>query len=195
MLDTRRARSRRLILIIVCSMIVCSNGVLAFSQQIENDQFKIGFSPAVLTSLKRVQDVFDTDYVLGGRNLGDVLVRYRAPGEAWKEISSGTSVSQRSPREVTYQISRAVPTIATASRANSSIGPWRVRALNDQVEPKNSRDKGIPFFAWGDRHGTEEWVEYNFHGPKQVSSVEVYWAIGSYEEYKWDLPVSWKIQY
>ena len=41
----------------------------------------------------------------------------------------------------------------------------------------------------------EEWVEYNFGSAKQVSSVEVYWAIGNYEDYKWDLPVSWKIQY
>jgi hypothetical protein len=185
----KKAQLRKLIVIIVCS-----HGI-ALSQQLQNDQFNVGFSPAGLTSLKRMQDVFDTDYILGGRSLGDVLVRYRSPGEAWEEISSGTSVSQRSPGEVTYEIGRAVPTIATASRANSSIGPWGVRALNDQAEPKDSRDKRIPFFTWGDRHGTEEWVEYNFHGPKQVSSVEVYWAIGSYEDYKWDLPVSWKIQY
>jgi hypothetical protein len=168
-LDTKNAQLRKLIL-----LIVCSHSILALSQQLENDQFKIAFSPSGLTSLKRVQDVFDTDYVLGGRSLGDVLVRYRAPGETWKEIASGTSVSQRSPGEVTYEIGRAVPTIATASRANSSIGPWRVRALNDQAEPKDSRDRRIPFFTWGDRHGTEEWVEYNFRGPKQVSSVEVY---------------------
>ena len=188
--DRKTAPLRKLILVVVCS-----HGIFALSQQLENDQFKIGLSPAGVASLKHGQDVFDTDYILGGRSLGDVLIRYREAGEAWQEISSGTSVSQRAPGEVTYQIGRAVPTIATASRANSSIGPWRVRALNDQAEPKNSRDKEIPFFAWGDRHGTEEWVEYNFHEPKQVSSVEVYWAIGSYEDYKWDLPVSWKIQY
>lgn len=176
-------------------VLVCSHGILALSQQLDNDQFKIGFSATGLTSLKHPQDAFDTDYILGGRSLGDVLVRYRAPAESWKEISSGTSVSQRSPGKVTYEIGRAVPTIATASRANSSIGPWGVRALNDQAEPANSRDKRVPFFTWGDRHGTEEWVQYTFHEPKQVSSVEVYWAIGSYEEYKWDLPVSWKIQY
>src|SRR5580704_11402631 len=187
----RQARQLRTFILIL----VCSRGVLALSQQLENDQFKIAFSPAGLTSLKRAQDAFDTDYVLGGRSLGDILVRYRAPGEAWKDISSGTSVSQHSPGEVTYQIGRAVPTIATASRTNSSIGPWRTRALNDQAEPKNSRDKNIPFFTWGDKHGSEEWVEYDFPEPKEVSSAEVYWAIGSYEDYRWDLPVSWRTQY
>jgi Family of unknown function (DUF5695)/F5/8 type C domain len=191
-LDKKNAQSLKLILIAI--FVICSS-ILAFSQQLENNQFKIGFSPAGVTSLKRAEDVFDTDYILGGKSLGGVLVRYRATGEAWKEISSGTSASQRSPSEITYEIGRAVPTIATASRANSSVGPWQTRALNDQAEPKNSHDKAIPFFAWGDRRGTEEWVEYNFHAPKQVSSVEVYWAVGSYEDYKWNLPVSWKIQY
>ncbi len=190
-LDSFKVQLRKLAL-----LVLCSQSVLVFSQQLENDQFKIAFSPAGVSSLKRVQDVFDTDYILGGRSLGDVVVRYRAAhGEAWEEISSGTSVSQHSPGEVTYQIGRAVPTLATASRANSSIGPWGLRPLNDQAEPKNSRDKNIPFFTWGDKHGSEEWVEYDFHEPKEVSSVEAYWAIGSYEDYKWDLPVSWKIQY
>ncbi|MGA8504737.1 MAG: hypothetical protein WB762_03925 [Candidatus Sulfotelmatobacter sp.] len=101
MLDTKKAQLRRFILIIICS-----HGLIALSQQLENDQFKITFSPNGLTSLKRVQDVFDTDYILGGRSLGDVVMRYRAPGEAWKEISSGTSVSKRSPGEVTYEIGR-----------------------------------------------------------------------------------------
>ena len=164
MLDRKTPQLRRLILIVVCS-----HGIVALSQQLENDQFQIAVSPAGVASLKHAHDVFDTNYILGGRSLGDVLIRYREAGGAWKEISSGTAFSQPSPGEVTYEIGRAVPTIATASRANSSIGPWRVRALNDQAEPRNSRDKEIPFFAWGDRHGTEEWVEYNFHEPKQVS--------------------------
>ena len=51
------------------------------------------------------------------------------------------------------------------------------------------------FFAWGDRHGTQEWVQYDFDAPKEISSAEVYWAIGSWEEYKWNPPVSWRLQY
>lgn len=124
-----------------------------------------------------------------------MLVRYRAPGTQWNEVSSGTAASQRSSGEVSYEIGRAVPSVATGSRANSSIGPWGTRALNDQIEPKNSHDQSVPFFSRGDRKGTEEWVEYDFSHPTQVSFVEVYWAIGSYDEYKWELPVSWKVQY
>src|SRR5690348_3984973 len=160
------------------------------AQQLANNEFQLQFSGSGLSSLKHTQDVFDTDYILAGRDLGDVYIRYRTPGNVWQEVTSATGASQTSASDMKYQIGRAIPTIATESRSNSSIGPWGTRALNDQIEPKTSRDKSIPFFIWGDHHGTEEWVEYNFKTPQQVSSVEVYWAIGSYEGYKWDLPVS-----
>ncbi len=168
----------------------------ASAQQFGNDQFELQVSGSGLSSLKHTRDVFDTDYILAGRTLGDVVVRYRAPGGVWKNVDSGTgALKSTSGSEVTYQIGRAIPTIATESQSNTSIGPWGTNALNDQIEPKSSRDQNIPFFAWGDRHGTEEWVEYNFLHATQVSSVEVYWAIGSHDDYKWDLPASWKIQY
>jgi uncharacterized protein DUF5695 len=181
--------------LIPCLLLLLIEALPASAQQIANNEFQLQFSAAGLSSLKHTQDAFDTDYILAGRVLGDVYIRYRTPGDAWEEITSATGASQASSDEVKYQIGRAIPTIATESRTNSSIGPWGTRTLNDQIEPKNSRDQSIPFFIWGDHHGTEEWVEYNFKAPQQVSSVEVYWAIGSYEEYKWDLPVSWKVQY
>lgn len=169
---------------------------LALGQQLSNSEFRLTSSSAGISSLKRVHDVFDTDYILAGRTLGDILVRYHAPGEAWKEASSASSASLNVfGKEINYEIGRAVPTIATASRASSSVGPWQVSALNDQIEPETSQDKDIPFFVWGQPHGTQEWVQYDFENPKQVSSVEVYWAVGSYEEYKWGLPVSWRVQY
>jgi len=171
------------------------SSIFVLGQQIRNGDFQIAFSPAGITSLKRSQDAFDTDYILGGRSLGDVLIRFRLPEHPWKEISSGTAASQVSPAELRYQIGSAVPTFATQSRAFSSIGPWGANALNDQIEPKSSHDKNIPFFTWGDRRGTEEWAQYTFHEAKQVSYVEVYWAIGSYEDYRWALPEWWKIQY
>lgn len=185
----------RKVLLSVVTIFAASLAVTAFAQSTENADFRLQFSSAGLSSLKHPHDAFDTDYILAGRALGDVLVRYRTAGEEWKEVSSATGAAQDSTGRTTYQVGRAVPTIATESRSNSSIGPWGTNALKDQIEPKNSHDKAIPFFAWGDKHGTEEWVDYNFKSPQQVSSAEVYWAIGSYDDYKWDLPVSWKLQY
>ncbi|HET8823842.1 MAG TPA: discoidin domain-containing protein, partial [Terriglobales bacterium] len=178
---------------LVASFLFLCSG-LACAQQLANDQFQLQYSGTGLSSLKHTKDVYDTDYILGGRSLGDVVVRYRSGTGAWQQVDSATGASQNASG-VHYDVGRAVPTIATTSKGNSSIGPWGTNALNDQIEPKSSRDQNIPFFAWGDHHGTEEWVEYNFGAAKQVSSVEVYWAIGNYEDYKWDPPVSWKIQY
>lgn len=175
-------------------LLVCEN-VVVFAQQIQNESFQLQFSSVGLKALKRTHDSFDTNYILAGRALGDVFVRYRTQGGAWEKVTSATAGAQSS-QGFTYSIGRAVPTIATSSRTNSSIGPWGTRALNDQIEPANSHDNDIPFFAWGDRHGSSEWVEYQFAKPATVSYVEVYWAVGSYgDDYKWDLPVSWKIQF
>jgi Family of unknown function (DUF5695)/F5/8 type C domain len=182
----------RLLLAVV--LLVSESGI-ALAQQIGNDNFQLEFSSTGLKTLKRTRDSFDTNYILAGRALGDVFVRYRAPGGTWQEVSSATAGTEKD-QGFAYAVGRAVPTIATASRTNSSIGPWGTRALNDQIEPASSHDRDIPFFAWGDRHGTSEWVEYQFGKPVAVSYVEVYWAVGSYDDdYKWDLPVSWKIQY
>jgi hypothetical protein len=38
-----------------------------------------------IVSLKRRNDAFDTDYILAGKRLGDVLVRYRLAGGPWRE--------------------------------------------------------------------------------------------------------------
>ena len=180
------------------AVLVCSVGISVSAQQLENDRFQLKFSSSGLSSLKHTRDVYDTDYVLPGRALGDVVVRYRTAGQAWKQADSATAGAATPSSQgtaYTYQIGRAIPTVATASKTSSSIGPWGTNALNDQIEPKSSRDQGVPFFAWGDHHGSEEWVQYDFHATAQVSSTEVYWAIGSYEDYQWGLPLSWKVQY
>lgn len=184
---------RKLLLILL--VLLCSSQLLVFGQEFSNNEFKVGLSQFGVASLKHTRDVYDTDYILAGRSLGDVFLRYRSPGQDWKEAVSAGSPQNASSTNVSYSIGRIVPTVATSSRTMSSIGPWGTRALNDQIEPKNSHDTDIPFFAWGDHHGTKEWVEYDFDHPREVSFAEVYWAIGSYDDYKWDLPVSWSLQY
>ena len=185
-------------IVLLRAVLVCSLCFSASAQQFENEGFQLRFSRSGLSSLKHTNDVYDTDYVLPGRALGDVVVRYKTAGQAWQQVDSataGTAGPFNPAPAYTYKIGRAIPTIATTSKTNSSIGPWGTSALNDQIEPKSSRDQGIPFFAWGDHHGGQEWVQYDFDAMSKVSSVEVYWAIGSYEDYQWGLPVSWKLQY
>lgn len=60
-------------------------------------------------------------------------------------------------------------------RASHCFASDTTEALCDGLLPKNSNDHDIPRFTWWDHRGTEEWVEYKFKEPRQVSGVEVYW--------------------
>lgn len=166
------------------------------AQDLSDDQFKLSYSGAGLTSVKRAGDIYDTDYISPGRTLGDVLLRYRAQGEtSWNEAVGGTdAIPENSTRRITYRIGRRVATIATNSTATSSLGPWGLTALNDQIDPKNSADSSIPYYFWGDHGGTKEWVQYEFKSANEVSSTEVYWADITGEA-PCKLPLSWHVEY
>jgi hypothetical protein len=164
-------------------------------QTLSNDQFAISYSGSGLTSLKRVHDAYDTDYIAHKHVLGDLSIRYRKAGEtAWQQALDGYS-GNASGQQVSYVIGRALPTLATSSKPSSSVGRWGLSALNDQLEPENSTDVEVPFFVWSDRHGTEEWVQYEFSSPQQVSSADVYWLQPTDPDFKVKLPSAWRIQY
>lgn len=152
---------------------------LAVAQSLQNAQFQLAYSPTGITSLKHVHDKYDTDYIAAPRTVGDLLIRYRAAGEKDWEKASAAVLNTSSPansQEVSFTIGRLVPTLASLSRVSASVrGP--VFALNDQLFPRSSHDTAVPRFIWFGRKGTTEWVQYDFPGPKQVHSAEVYWAV------------------
>ena len=69
------------------------------------------------------------------------------------------------------------PTVASESKVTAShcYASDTVKALNDQVLPKNSADHGLPRLTWWPRRGSTEWAQYEFKKPARVSAVEVYW--------------------
>jgi hypothetical protein len=50
-----------------------------------------------------------------------------------------------------------------------------VQAMCDGRLPSDSNDHGIPRMTWWPCRGTEEWVQYLFEKPREVSALEVYW--------------------
>ncbi len=60
--------------------------------QLKDNDFAIQYGPHGITSLKRVQDVYDTEYVSMGGVLGNIAIQYKAPNDAnWsmaKEIKT-----------------------------------------------------------------------------------------------------------
>jgi hypothetical protein len=169
-----------------------------FSQSLDSADFQINYSSAGVTSLKHVHDKYDTDYIARGRTLGDLLIRYRPAGEKeWKKMSAafikpGVPSSQQA---VVFQIGELVPTLASLARASASIRSQGLFALSDELVPENSHDTEVSRFVWFGRKGTTEWVQYDFPEPKQVHSVQVYWALHDDDTNPGKLPKSWRLLY
>jgi hypothetical protein len=66
--------------------------------------------------------------------------------------------------------------------------------VHDLLEPANSNDHDVPFWHFWPHKGSEEWIEYAFAQPEEVSTVEVYWfddsGLGECR-----VPKSWQVQY
>ncbi|HXN50134.1 MAG TPA: DUF5695 domain-containing protein [Bryobacteraceae bacterium] len=163
---------------------------VAGAAALANSSFEIQSSPSGLTSLKRVHDRYDTDYIAGGHALGNVLVRYKAPADAaWQTALYATGGG------LSFHVGKAIPTIATSSKASASPGGTLLDALNDQIEPASSSNETVPRFVWINRSGTREWVEYDFPKPESVSSAQVYWSTHEEGDRPCRLPQSWRLLY
>jgi len=174
------------------------------TQSLANDQFQVGYSDAGITSLKRTNDKYPTDYIGAGRTLGDVVIRYRAAGEKeWKGastamISGDAGKGSADDKSVSYTIGVEEPTIASTSRASASVagrGGFGTMALRNSATPENSHVAGVPRFTWTRRTGTLEWVEYDFAKPETVQSAEVYWATAQRANDPVKLPKRWRVLY
>ncbi len=171
---------------------------IAHAQSLSNSEFQVTYSSSGLTSLKRIHDKYDTDYIARGRTLGGLLIRYRSAGEKdWKKASAAIldKDGPSSDHEVAFSIGELVPTLASLARPSASIRAQTLFALSDDLQPKNSRDDDIPRFFWYGRNGTPEWVQYDFPEPKEVHSIQLYWALHEEEQNPGKLPKSWRLRY
>jgi DUF1680 family protein/amino acid transporter len=99
------------------------------------------------------------------------------------------------PYKMSASIPEAFPTIASKSKVSSSLGKVRMlRALNDQYDPKDSKDNSMPYLHWWPKKDTTEWVQYDFDQVYTVSSSKVYW----YDDGPWGgcrIPAAWTLYY
>jgi hypothetical protein len=88
------------------------------------------------------------------------------------------------------------PTIASRSKviASENQNPNLIVAINDQSEPRSSRDNSDIYFHWWPKKGTTEWVEYAFEKPATVSETEVYWYDDTGRG-ECRTPASWRLLY
>jgi len=113
------------------------------------------------------------------------------PYYAWANRGPGEMLVFIPNREASAR-PQPLPTLASRAAVTSSPAGHTPRAVNDQSEPRSSRDGSSSFFHWWPEKGSTEWVEYAFEKPSRVSEVEVYWLddTGSGE---CRVPVSWRV--
>ena len=78
-----------------CFIPVLILGNLLFSSQGNPaGSFKVQFGKAGITSLKRANDKYDTEYIARNRVLGHVNVRYKMGENEWRQFSTADTQEQ-----------------------------------------------------------------------------------------------------
>jgi uncharacterized protein len=79
----------------------------------------------------------------------------------------------------------------TVSFANDNCQP---QGINDGVEPKSSGEQPNALCHWWPHNGTQEWAQYTWKKPVQVSGARAYWFDDTGRG-NCRLPASWRIEY
>ena len=67
--------------------------------RLRSDAFDVALEAGAVVSLRRVNDAFDTDYILAGGRSGDLMARYRSGDGQWQSVATGELAAKRLFRE------------------------------------------------------------------------------------------------
>lgn len=120
-------------------------------------QFALQLDAGAIVSLKRVGDAFDIEYVLSGRRLGDVVVKYRRGSGEWDGIDT-TSLTERrvdasadgTRYSVTYAPATAGFQLDVAFIVHDAAIEWRIDVENLSGTLLEIGDLAIPLPINGD---------------------------------------------
>jgi hypothetical protein len=186
------------IYILIFSIITISSSPAeptASPQKIENNYFQIAAGPNGIVSLKRIKDIYDTDYILNQNSIGDCLISYKLSGEEEYRQIKKAGLKSAAKDLVVYQISVDEPSFISRARASASQRNRSVLALNDGAYIENSGSRQNGFFNWSPKRGTKEWVQYDFPMEVTALAVEVYWFDDSSISGPYRVPQSWRLLY
>lgn len=193
---------------------------LVVSQTLSNDAFIIHYGSSGITSLKRANDKYNTDYLSVGGTLGNIVIQYRTSTNGdWitaREIGPGTPASADG-NTINYSVGTLLPTLPQLSTVSFSGNGTNAASLSDGLYPPaaTERDGGpggargfrgrggrgfgqppvSPAFTWLGERGTTEWVQYTFPDEQVVSNIQVYWASEDSTNPAVRVPANWSLQY
>ncbi len=168
---------------------------LAVGQVLGDNAFNIQYGAGGITSLRRANDTYETEYVTRGGVLGNVVIQYRKGADpGWttaREIGAGSAAAPGS-NTVNYLIGTLLPTLPQLSTASASANGTSLTALSDGQFPPVA----VPGAPGGrGERGSTQWVQYTFPGAQEVSTVQVYWASEDTPNPTVRVPASWRLLY
>ena len=189
--------TRRSLRVTVAAVLAFLGTHTAAADDLANQSFKIVYDAQGIRSLKRTNDVHDTDYIQANGSLGRLLIRYRTtPNGDWREMRELILQPQSGQSStITYLLGALQPTLASRSSPSAAVGVAGLRGLNDGqvpivaapggraggrgVGPGAAGSANAPIFTWSGSRGATQWVQYTFPNHEEVSRVEVFWVAGS----------------
>ncbi|HEX7118514.1 MAG TPA: DUF5695 domain-containing protein [Longimicrobiales bacterium] len=120
-----------------------------------DSEFDVAFDEGGIVGLRRVRDAFDTDYIAPGRRLGDVIVRYRPPGGAWRAFETADAARGRRvdasadgrSRRVVYRVAdRGSPgfELRVGFVVETTVVRWSLAVENLSDAPLEIGDLAVP---------------------------------------------------
>jgi hypothetical protein len=209
----RTSLSRRAVLGITALALLPS---LAVSQTLTNNAFNIKYGAGGITSLKRVNDKYDTEYISSGGLLGNVVIQYRmSTNSDWttaREVGPAPTASANG-NTISYSIGTLLPTLPQLSTVSASANGTNAASLSDGEYPPLPAPGGrgfggfrggrgfrgfapppvSPAFTWPGERGNTQWVQYTFPNAREISTVQVYWETDTNSAIS--APASWRVQY
>jgi hypothetical protein len=183
---------------------------VAPAQQLSNQAFTLRCDQSGVRSLKRTNDLHDTDYIAPGAALGRLLVRFRTtPNGDWRELRDVMVRRQAGPStSIEYALGAYLPSLASQASPSAERGVGGLRALADGLVPlSGAGGRGaqsaataagqVATFAWtpgpnepggggAAAAGLRRWVQYTFPVEEEVSHTEVFWVTP---------PQAWRLLY
>ncbi len=122
--------------------------------QLKNDEFAIEYGPRGITSLKRVQDAYDTEYISTGGVLGNVAIQYRVPtATQWSlarevKLVDEPAQSDTGGNTISYSISGPTPDkaldVKEAFKLEGGVLTWTLTIANQGEQPLEVGDVALP---------------------------------------------------
>ena len=127
-------------------LLACALGSLAQTATPTNSLFQVKIEAGAITSLRRSDDSFPTDYVQTARRLGDVFLRYRGKDGAWQSVDTAqlardgkvktTATADGRTYNASYQILYA-PAISNTAASSTQTTPLPVLDLDIKIDVKD----------------------------------------------------------